>query len=52
MLNPARPELTAADGTPEQPLPGSPALLAREDDAPRQQGRIKHTYAGDPDDRR
>jgi hypothetical protein len=27
-----RPELTAADGTPEEPLPDLPALTAREDD--------------------
>lgn len=30
-----RPELTDAAGTPEKPLPGSPALTAHDDDMPR-----------------
>lgn len=36
----AKPQLTAADGSPEEPLPESPVLTARDDDTPRPQARI------------
>jgi hypothetical protein len=39
----AKPELTAADGSAEQPLPESPVLTAHDDDNPRPQARIPPT---------
>lgn len=38
-------QLTAADGSTEQPLEDSPVILAHDDDGPRPQARLDHYQA-------